>query len=576
MSKLKVKLLFIAISLISFMLLYQTQITSAQAEEQQERFLDIDNDGISDCITEDDETCKICLYGVYEEGGCVGSKRKDEDKNGDGKIDYCDKNYKEDKTAGPVFIRGDADGNKNIEITDAIKTLKYLFQNQEGEIPLCQDASDINDDGRLDLSDAIYTLNYLFLGGKLPVVFPNRHFDCKNDDESEKCPSKTFSEQCNDNFECEWSGGICAYNDGGACRLRSEEECTDDCKWINEICIFNDYNNECSLWKGKKTCNNDFKCNWIEIYTETTSEDPLCNCYWSDGISGEKRRLFQKSFEPSCDIYPTTAYDSNNDGDLNDPNDERMFDSLTCKNYPMPSSYITQDNCDFQRKDEDRDGLRNENCPDLVPQPILLAPPLIDIFSPHPLWIKIAEISNERDFAPPVGRGGIKVLLINEENQEINILLFTDGRGNRLFIREPSLDELNLNGITSASLTGLPHVWEEFNRQHGAQFPPDTAHKLKIMLRDASNQEGISAEEIKLRYKIFNPENTPDSPQQMIPRDQIVDGSGSPNAIPDVALTESCSCEDIKIYYAPTQCIKRADPEDIDCTKSRPTFSMPS
>ncbi len=66
-----------------------------------------------------------------------------------------------------VFKRGDADKNDKVDISDAIKTLQYLFL---GRIkPACLDAADANDDGKVDISDAQSILNYLFLGGPVPA-----------------------------------------------------------------------------------------------------------------------------------------------------------------------------------------------------------------------------------------------------------------------------------------------------------------------------------------------------------------------------------------------------------------------
>ncbi len=64
------------------------------------------------------------------------------------------------------FIRGDANTDRNVDITDAISTLNYLFAG--GSSPQCGDAADANDDGRIDLTDPIYTLNFLFQGGPQP------------------------------------------------------------------------------------------------------------------------------------------------------------------------------------------------------------------------------------------------------------------------------------------------------------------------------------------------------------------------------------------------------------------------
>jgi hypothetical protein len=73
----------------------------------------------------------------------------------------------------PRFVRGDADVNGRVEITDAIRTLNFLFLGT-GELP-CRDAADADDNGRLEITDAIRLLNYLFLGtGVIPPPAPSR------------------------------------------------------------------------------------------------------------------------------------------------------------------------------------------------------------------------------------------------------------------------------------------------------------------------------------------------------------------------------------------------------------------
>ena len=65
------------------------------------------------------------------------------------------------------FLRGDADGDGLLSISDPIRTLHHLFLGAEALG--CEDAGDANDDGRLDISDPVRTLGYLFLGGdRLP------------------------------------------------------------------------------------------------------------------------------------------------------------------------------------------------------------------------------------------------------------------------------------------------------------------------------------------------------------------------------------------------------------------------
>ena len=79
------------------------------------------------------------------------------------------------------FIRGDANADSNVELSDAVFTLNHLFLG--GSQPVCEDATDTNDDGRVDLSDAIRLLNYLFLGGPSPVTpFPGAGPDPTADD----------------------------------------------------------------------------------------------------------------------------------------------------------------------------------------------------------------------------------------------------------------------------------------------------------------------------------------------------------------------------------------------------------
>ncbi len=64
------------------------------------------------------------------------------------------------------FLRGDANGDGVLDISDAVAFLESLFL---GGGPLeCEDAADSNDSGALDLSDAIFTLSFLFQGGRDP------------------------------------------------------------------------------------------------------------------------------------------------------------------------------------------------------------------------------------------------------------------------------------------------------------------------------------------------------------------------------------------------------------------------
>ncbi len=64
--------------------------------------------------------------------------------------------------ADEPFLRGDADRNADVNLTDAVAILNELFGGNEPSD--CPDAQDANDDGAVDLSDPVAILNRLFLG----------------------------------------------------------------------------------------------------------------------------------------------------------------------------------------------------------------------------------------------------------------------------------------------------------------------------------------------------------------------------------------------------------------------------
>jgi 1,4-alpha-glucan branching enzyme len=66
----------------------------------------------------------------------------------------------------PGFVRGNCNGDRTVDISDAIRTLGILFLGLSvGE---CHAACDANADGRVDISDGIYTLTFLFGSGPAP------------------------------------------------------------------------------------------------------------------------------------------------------------------------------------------------------------------------------------------------------------------------------------------------------------------------------------------------------------------------------------------------------------------------
>ncbi|MEM7261151.1 MAG: hypothetical protein AAF488_04110 [Planctomycetota bacterium] len=64
----------------------------------------------------------------------------------------------------PVFLRGDSNRDGEVDLSDALTLLGFLFRG--GSAPIdCLDAPDTDDSGELDVSDPIRLLNRLFTGG---------------------------------------------------------------------------------------------------------------------------------------------------------------------------------------------------------------------------------------------------------------------------------------------------------------------------------------------------------------------------------------------------------------------------
>jgi len=75
-----------------------------------------------------------------------------------------------------LFIRGDTNDDKTVDLSDAVFVLTHLFLG--GLAPPCDDAADADDNGTIEITDAIYLLGHLFLGRiKPPAPFPERGED---------------------------------------------------------------------------------------------------------------------------------------------------------------------------------------------------------------------------------------------------------------------------------------------------------------------------------------------------------------------------------------------------------------
>lgn len=69
------------------------------------------------------------------------------------------------------FVRGDANDDAQVNLTDAVFILSHLFMGEAA--PACLAAADSTGNRALDLSDSVFLLNYLFNGGDSPPApFP--------------------------------------------------------------------------------------------------------------------------------------------------------------------------------------------------------------------------------------------------------------------------------------------------------------------------------------------------------------------------------------------------------------------
>ena len=85
----------------------------------------------------------------------------------------------------PGFVRGNCNGDRTVDISDAIQTLGILFLG--AAVGDCYAACDANSDGRVDISDGIFTLTFLFGGGPAPLApYP----DCGPNPGSLECTAK--------------------------------------------------------------------------------------------------------------------------------------------------------------------------------------------------------------------------------------------------------------------------------------------------------------------------------------------------------------------------------------------------
>jgi Peptidase family M1 domain/Peptidase M1 N-terminal domain/Dockerin type I domain len=68
----------------------------------------------------------------------------------------------------PPPLCGDANGDQEVNITDVVYALNYIYMSGPAPDPL--ETGDVNCDGKINLVDAIYIVNYIFRGGAEPCA----------------------------------------------------------------------------------------------------------------------------------------------------------------------------------------------------------------------------------------------------------------------------------------------------------------------------------------------------------------------------------------------------------------------
>jgi hypothetical protein len=87
------------------------------------------------------------------------------DVNGNGVPDECEATCSQ-PYCSRCYVCGDADASTNVDISDAVYLIQYIFQGGPEPIPLLAGDSDCSNG--VDISDAVYLIQYIFQGGPVP------------------------------------------------------------------------------------------------------------------------------------------------------------------------------------------------------------------------------------------------------------------------------------------------------------------------------------------------------------------------------------------------------------------------
>lgn len=89
-----------------------------------------------------------------------------------------------DKESLP-FIRGDTNIDGEVDISDAIYLLTFLYSQHDNIA--CLDSADINDNGKVDITDASYLIDFLLVGNIKEIPPPNTKEEIDLTEDNLKC-----------------------------------------------------------------------------------------------------------------------------------------------------------------------------------------------------------------------------------------------------------------------------------------------------------------------------------------------------------------------------------------------------
>ena len=126
----------------------------------------------------------------WQEAGAYGIRVKAKDENGK-ESDWSDSLSV--LVTAPTFIRGDANGDMVTTSADGVYIIAHIYRGGPCD---CQDACDVNDDGRLSVADGVYLVSHIYRDGAAPPVpFPGCGIDLTEDElrsDSHPCMTRVY------------------------------------------------------------------------------------------------------------------------------------------------------------------------------------------------------------------------------------------------------------------------------------------------------------------------------------------------------------------------------------------------